>query len=183
MSEQVISSREVYRGRIITLRVNEIRLPNGRETTREIVEHPGAVVIAAVDSLNRIALVRQFRAAAGQELLELPAGTREPNEGPLACAQRELAEEMAIQAATWRPLSQFYSAPGFSTEQLWLYLATELTPATGQPDTDEQINRQWIDLKAVWSMIESGQIRDAKSIAGLLMVLRLRASEGQPWLS
>lgn len=183
MSEQVISSREIYRGRIITLRVNEIHLPNGRETTREIVEHPGAVVIAAVDSANRIALVKQFRAAAGQELLELPAGTREPNEGPLACAQRELAEEMEIQAANWRPLSQFYSAPGFCTEQLWLYLATDLASASGQPDADEQINRQWIDLKAVWNMIETGQIRDAKSIAGLLMVLRLQSAEGQSWQS
>jgi ADP-ribose diphosphatase len=183
MSEQVISSREVYRGRIITLRVDEVRLPNGRETTREIVEHPGAVVIAAVDSINRIALVKQYRAAAGQELLELPAGTREPNEGPLACAQRELAEEMGIQAANWRPMSQFFSAPGFSTEQLWLYLATDLSTASSQPDADEQINRQWVDLKAIWNMIETGQIRDAKSIAGLLMVLRLRAPEGQSWLS
>ncbi|HEX5415391.1 MAG TPA: NUDIX hydrolase [Chloroflexota bacterium] len=183
MSEQVVSSKEVFRGRIITLKVNEVRLPNGRETTREIVEHPGAVVIAAVDAGNRIALVRQFRSAVGQELLELPAGTREPNEGPLACAQRELAEEMGVQAANWRPLSQFYSAPGFCTEQLWLYLATDLTAESGTPDADEQINRQWIDLKAGWDMIETGQIRDAKSITGLLMVLRLAGSEGQSWQS
>jgi len=183
MAEQVISSREVYRGRIITLRVDEVRLPSGRETTREIVEHPGAVVIAAVDSNNRIALVRQYRAAAGQDLLELPAGTRESNELPLACAQRELSEEMGIQASTWQPLAQFFSAPGFCTEQLWLYLATGLLPSSGVPEADEQIQRQWIDLKAAGSMIATGQIRDAKSIAGLLLVLQTRGTEGSTWLS
>ena len=183
MAEQVISSRQVFRGRVVTLRVDEVRLPSGRETTREIVEHPGAVVIAAVDSNNRVALVRQYRAAAGQELLELPAGTREPNELPLACAQRELSEEMGVQASTWLPLAQFFSAPGFCTEQLWLYLATGLQPSSGTPEADENIQRQWIDLKAVASMIATGQIRDAKSIAGLLMVLQLRPGEGATWQS
>lgn len=174
--EIVVSSREIYQGKIIRLKVNEVRLPNGKLATREIVEHPGAVVMAAVDRFDRVAMVRQFRSAIGRELLELPAGTREPGEGPLDCAQRELAEEVGLRALSWVPLAEFYSAPGFCTEKLSLYLATDLDTAVGQPDEDESIQREWISLKAAPELIATAQIQDAKSIAGLLMVFeRLRS--------
>ncbi len=169
--ERVVGSQSIFRGRILTLRVDEVVLPSGRRTTREIVEHPGAVVIIAPDNNGRVAMVRQYRSAVGQMLVELPAGTREPNEDAEACARRELAEEMGLSAATWRALGGFYSAPGFCTEYLSLFLATGLTPTPGQPEEDESIQREWIDLRDVPEMIATGKIRDAKSIVGLLRYL------------
>lgn len=170
--ERVVASRDIYRGRILKLRVDEVILPNGRRTTREIVEHPGAVVIVAPDDRGRVAMVRQYRAAIGRELLELPAGTREPNEDAEQCARRELAEEMGLAATHWTNLGGFFSAPGFCNEYLALFLATGLTPTAGQPEADESIRREWIDLAAVPSMIATGEICDAKSIAGLLRHLQ-----------
>jgi ADP-ribose pyrophosphatase len=177
--EKVISSREIYRGRIVTLRVDEIRLPSGRTTTREIVEHPGAVVIVAVDSRDRVILVRQYRAAIAQTTLELPAGTREPNEAAERCAQRELAEETGLSAQTWHPLVGFYSTPGFTNEHLSVFVATDLGPAEGHPEEDESIQHEWVDLAAVPGMISKGEICDAKTIAGLLCYLQgIRATRG-----
>lgn len=176
--ETIVSSREIYQGRILRLKVNEVRLPNGKVATREIVEHPGAVVMVALDQFERVAMVRQFRSAIGQDLLELPAGTREPGEGPLECAKRELAEETGLQARTWASLTEFYSAPGFCTEKLHLYFATDLRATPSQPDEDERIQREWISLNAVPELIATGQIRDAKSIAGLLMVIERTRSGG-----
>ncbi|MBX6770624.1 MAG: NUDIX hydrolase [Chloroflexi bacterium] len=169
--ERIISSRMIYQGRILTLHVDEVALPDGRLTTREIVEHPGAVVIIAPDEQGRVAMVRQYRSAARRELLELPAGTREPGESDEACARRELAEEMGVTAATWRRVLGFYSAPGFCTEYLTVFLATGLSPVANVPEADETIRREWIDLALVPAMIARGDIRDAKSIAGLLWYL------------
>ncbi|MGH2458305.1 MAG: NUDIX hydrolase [Chloroflexota bacterium] len=171
LPERVVARREVFRGRILSLRVDEVVLPSARRTTREIVEHPGAVVIVAPDDRRRVAMVRQYRAAIGQVLIELPAGTREPNEDAEACARRELAEEMGLEAASWTALGGFYSAPGFCTEYLSLFLATGLAPAPGRPEEDESIQREWIELRDVPTLIASGEIRDAKSIVGLLRYL------------
>ena len=110
--EEIISSREIFHGRIITLRVDTVRLPNGRTTTREIVEHPGAVVIVAANDRGEIAMVRQFRSAIRQETLDCPLERASRTEPLEACAQRELAEEMAIHAANWHHLLDFYSARG-----------------------------------------------------------------------
>lgn len=173
VSERVVSSREIYRGRIVRLRVDDVVLPSGRHTTREIVEHPGAVVIVAPDDRKRVAMVRQYRAAVGRNLLELPAGTREPNEDAENCARRELAEEMGMAAARWVNLGGFFSAPGFCNEYLTLFLATGLSEAAGQPEADESIRREWIDLANIPGMIASGEICDAKSIAGLLRCLQI----------
>lgn len=169
--ERVISHQEIFRGRILSLDVDEVVLESGRKTTREIVRHPGAVVIVAPDHLGRVAMVRQYRSAIGRELVELPAGTREPNEDAENCARRELTEEMGLVAASWTALGGFYSAPGFCTEYLSLFLATGLSEAEGHPDDDENIQREWIALQDVPKMIADGQIQDAKSIAGLLWYL------------
>jgi len=99
-NERVIARHEIFRGRILTLRVDDVELPTGRRTTREIVDHPGAVVIVAPDESGRVAMVRQYRSAVGRALIELPAGTREPNEDAESCARRELAEEMGLAASS-----------------------------------------------------------------------------------
>jgi ADP-ribose pyrophosphatase len=177
--ERVVASQELYRGRILALRVDRVELPDGRVTTREIVEHPGAVVIVAPDGQGRVAMVRQYRAAVGRRLLELPAGTREPAESAQACAARELTEEMGLRADQWSELTAFYSAPGFCTEQLVTFVATGLSPASAPADADEAIQREWIELAAVPGMIARGEICDAKSIAGLL--LYLNQDRGDPW--
>ena len=170
--EQVISSREIYHGRIISLRLDEIRLSSGRTTTREIVDHPGAVVIVAVDQSNRVSLVRQYRAAVAKNTLELPAGTREPHETPEQCARRELEEEAGMTAKTWQPLVGFYSTPGFTNEYLSVFVATDLEVANAHPEEDESIQREWIDLAAIPGMISDGELCDAKTIAGLLCYLQ-----------
>ena len=171
MPERTLSSRHEFRGRLLALRVDEVELASGRRATREVVEHPGAVAILASDG-ERLAMVRQWRQAAGAELLEIPAGTREPGEAPLGTAQRELAEECGLEAAQWVQGPAFYTAPGFSTELLTLFLATDLrTVETAAPD-DEALERSWLPLAAAEAAIDAGTIRDAKSLVGILWLAR-----------
>jgi ADP-ribose pyrophosphatase len=179
--ERIISSREVYRGRILTLKVNQVVLASGRETTREIVEHPGAVVIVAPNTQSQVAMVRQYRSAVGRFLLEVPAGTREAGENAEDCARRELREEMGVNASRWFPLVEFYSAPGFCNELLSVFVATDHSPASVQPEEDETIERLWLPLASVPQAIASGEIVDAKSIASLLTYLHLDQSRSAPW--
>jgi ADP-ribose pyrophosphatase len=179
--ERVTDRKVVFRGRILTLRVDTVELPSGRTTTREIVEHPGAVVILAVDLAGRVGLVRQYRSAIGQTTLELPAGTLEPPETSLACAQRELAEEMGVSAGRWFPLVEFYSSPGFCTELLSVFVATNLALSPGVPEADESIQREWVDLERVPALLAASEVRDAKTIAGLLAFLDRDRAGGAAW--
>lgn len=172
--ERTISSHRVFEGKILKLRVDTVELPDGRTSRREIVEHRGAVVIAAVDSNRNVLLVRQFRKAVEDELLELPAGTLDPGETPEACALREIQEETGFKAGKLESLGGFYSAPGFLTEYLHLFLATELEPSPRAADEDEDIELVTTHLSQVPRLIAAGEIRDAKSVAGLLRVLRER---------
>ncbi len=168
MNEQTLSSEQIYRGRVINLRVDKILEASGNETTRDVVEHGGAVAIVAIDDKGNVLLVRQFRYAVGKELLEIPAGGVEPGEKPDHTAARELQEEIGYFPQNLKKIGGFYSAPGFCTEYLHLYLATELTysPLTAE-DTDEiQVVR--IAPADIPELITSGKICDAKSIAGLL---------------
>ena len=128
-------------------------------------------------------MVRQYRSAIGRELLELPAGTREPPESAAACAARELGEELELAAARWFPLMEIYSAPGFCTELLSVFVATELSQTIGHVEEDENIRREWIDLARVPELIASGELCDAKSIAGLLTFLQRDQAAGAPWRS
>ena len=174
MPERTVSSRHEFRGRLLALRVDEVELASGRRATREVVEHPGAVAILASDG-ERLAMVRQWRQAAGAELLEIPAGTCEPGELPLGTAQRELAEECGLEAAQWLQGPAFYTAPGFSTELLTLFLATDLRAVeTAAPD-DEALERSWLPLREAEAAIDAGTIRDAKSLVGILWLARRRA--------
>lgn len=171
MPEQTVSSRRAFTGRLLNLRVDEVELESGQRAVREVVEHPGAVAILAYDG-ERLAMVRQWRQAASGELLEIPAGTREPGEAPIATARRELAEECGLEAAQWEEGPSFYTAPGFSTELLTLFLATDLRTVETQAPDDEALERSWLSLADAVAAIDAGEIRDAKSLVGILWLAR-----------
>ena len=138
------------------------------------MEHPGAVAVLAWDG-ERLALVRQWRQAAGAALLEIPAGTLERGEEPVVTARRELAEEMGIGASTWVEGLSFYTAPGFCTERLTLFLATGLGPVEVAAPDDEDLERSWLTLPDALSAVDAGAITDAKSIVGILWLARRMA--------
>ena len=170
--ERTIRSERVYEGKIIAVRVDTVELPSGRETRREIVEHSGATAIVAVDSEGDVLLVRQYRKPVERALLEIPAGGIEAGEDPLECARRELAEETGFAAVRWDKLGLFFTTPGFCTEDMHVFLATGLRPVEGSADFDETIELVRCPLSTVPELIASGEICDAKSIAGLLLALR-----------
>lgn len=173
MPETTVSSRIAFAGRLLALRVDEVELESGKRTTREVVEHPGAVAILAFDG-ERLAMVRQWRQAARAELLEVPAGTREPAEEALRTAQRELAEECGLAAASWEVGPSFYTAPGFSTELLTVFLATDLHPVESEAPDDEALERSWLSLPDALAAVDDGTIRDAKSLVAILWLARRR---------
>jgi len=152
--------------------VDTVELPSGRKTKREIVEHGGVAAIVVIDSENNVLLVRQYRKPVERVLLEIPAGGMEPGEDALVCARRELEEETGFSAERWEELGFFYTSPGFCSEQMHLYLATELRPAKNAADDDENIELVRVPLTSVPDLIASGEVCDAKSIAGLLIALR-----------
>ncbi len=170
--ERTLHSERIYDGKIINLRVDTVELPSGGKTRREIVEHAGCTAIVALDAENNVLLVRQYRKAVERMLLEIPAGGIESGEKPPDGARRELEEETGFSAAKWEELSFFYTSPGFCTEQMYLYLATELKPMKRNADEDENIELVRVPLKKTPELIASGEVCDAKSIAGLLMALR-----------
>jgi ADP-ribose pyrophosphatase len=180
MSEPTVSSELIYRGRIVSLRVDEVRLPSGQIRRREIVEHGGAVAIVAIDDQDRALLVRQFRKPIEQFTLEIPAGTLEPGEDPEACAHRELLEETGYTAERIERLLGFYSAPGFCTEYLHVYLATGLREGAATPEEDESIELVREPVSGALDLIASGRIQDAKSQVGLLAYLAGRAQQKGP---
>lgn len=173
--EKIVSSKHVFRGRAVSLRVDTVELPSGRHTTRETVEHPDCIVVVPVDEEGNVLLVRQFRHPVNRTLLELPAGGIEKSETPEDAVRRELQEEIGYLPGRVESLGGFYSAPGFCTEYLYLYLATELTPSRLVASDTEEIEVVKVPLKKIPDLISSGQICDAKSVAGLLRYLRERS--------
>jgi len=182
LREQLISSEVLRNGRILEFRIDTVEAADGHRSTREIAGHPGGVCVVAIDADDRVLLVRQWRHAIGGALLEIPAGTldREPDgsiEGHAGAAARELEEETGSRAGTWRYLGGFYTAPGFTNELMHLYLATDLS-ATHEggltPDEDERLELYPVPFAEAVAKAEQGEIRDAKSIVGLLWVDRLR---------
>lgn len=176
MEERTIGTQRPWTGSRIAVRVDEIERSDGHRSTREIVEHPGAVAIIAWDGA-RVAMVRQWRHATGGALLEIPAGTLEPGEAPLETARRELAEEMGLAAAEWVTGPTFYTAPGFCTELMHVFLATGLTEASGDADADEMLEPSWLDLADALAACDDGRITDAKTMAGLAWLARRLPSE------
>jgi 8-oxo-dGTP pyrophosphatase MutT (NUDIX family) len=157
-----------FRGRVITVNVEQVTLPNGRRATLEIVHHPGGAAIVAIDAAGRVCILRQFRHAGGGWQWELPAGKLEPGEPPLLTAQRELIEEAGVEARDWRDLGSFLSSPGVFTEVIHLYLARDLAPRELAHEEHEVIEVHWIPLTEAWQRAVTGEFRDAKTAIGLL---------------
>lgn len=175
MSEQeTLSSKLIFEGRSVNLRVDTVRMPDGRETTREIVEHRECVAIVAVDSDDNVLLVNQFRKPLEKKLLEIPAGGIDDGEDPVAAVRREMQEETGYLPRKVERLGGFYSAPGFCTEYLYLYLATDLIPSQLFAEDTRDIKLVRVPIDQVQGLITSGSICDAKSIAGLFTFLEYR---------
>jgi ADP-ribose pyrophosphatase len=159
--------RHIYRGRIVDLRIETVVLPNGHSVALELVHHPGAAAIVAVDADGSVPLLRQYRYAVGGYIWEVPAGTLAPGEAPDACARRELREETGFTAAEWQPLGSIVTTPGFCDERIHLFLARGLTAAPAALDADEVLTVTLTPLARALAMIQDGSIEDAKSIAAL----------------
>ncbi|KPK22322.1 MAG: hypothetical protein AMJ70_06285 [Dehalococcoidia bacterium SG8_51_3] len=169
--EDTLSSQLIYDGRAVKLRVDSVRLSNGRETTREIVEHSDCVAVVVIDENDNTLLVKQFRKPVENELLEIPAGGIDPGEEPEEAVKRELREEIGHMPRKVQSLGGFYSAPGYCTEYLYLYLATGLVLSPLIAEDTEAINVVRVPIEEIPELIASGRICDAKSIAGLLAYL------------
>jgi ADP-ribose pyrophosphatase len=169
--EKTLSSRLLHEGKSFSFKTDHVELPNGRTTTRDIVDHPGAVAIVPLLDDSKIVLIRQFRYAAGKELLEIPAGTLERGEKPDACAVRELKEETGYKANSMRRLLSCYMAPGYSNEVIHLYVATGLKKGEKETEEDEEIAVEAVGFDEALRMIEENKIEDAKTIVGVLSCL------------
>ena len=172
--EKTLSTEFIYRGHI-NLRVDTVETPDGRHATREIVEHSECVAVVPVDSAGKVLLVRQYRHAAGKELLEIPAGGIDHGEDAVDAVRREMSEETGFSPRTVRRLGGFYSSPGFCTEYLHLFLATDLVPKRLEAEDTASIQVVRVDPGALEGLIASAAICDAKSIAGIYTYLRSRS--------
>ena len=171
--EQQLSSRSVFEGRIVSLRVDEVLLPGGGTSTREIIDHRPAVVIVPIDESGNLLLVRQYRYAVGETLLEAPAGIVEEGEDPDETAQRELQEEVGRKSGDLRKMGEFWATPGFCNEMMHAYVARDLSHSTLDADEDENITVVEVPMAEALDMIATGRIRDAKTIAALLLAHQL----------
>jgi ADP-ribose pyrophosphatase len=169
MAFELLESDIVYQGRAFTIRRDTLRLPDGRETRLDIVEHIGSVIILPLEADGHLLFVRQYRHAAGLDLLELPAGTLDEGEVPEECAKRELREETGMAAGKLESLGGFYLAPGYSTEYMHVYLATDLHDDPLEADADEFLTVERIPVAEVLTLCENGEIPDAKSLAAFLL--------------
>lgn len=181
LAERLISSETLHRGRFLEFRVDTVERAGGRRAQRDVAVHPGAVAIVAVDPEGRVLLVRQYRHPAGRSLLEIPAGTldRDPASGatedPDTAARRELEEETGHRAGRWERLTDFWTAPGFATERIFLYLATDLAaagPDRRTPDDDESLELVRLPWQEAVAAAARGDIRDAKSLIGITWLER-----------
>jgi len=173
-AEKTLSSQIIYEGRAVKLRVDTVQTASGRQSTREIVEHADCVAIIAVDADDNVLLVNQFRKPVEKELLEIPAGGIDDGEDAGEAVIREMQEETGFRPQRVEHLGGFYSTPGYCTEYLYLYLATDLTPGQLYAEDTEGIKVVRVPIKRIPELIDSGKICDAKSIAGLLSFLEYR---------
>jgi ADP-ribose pyrophosphatase len=182
LEEHVVERRLIHRGRYLEFRVDTIERADGSRGTRDVVGHPGAISVLALDDEGRLLLVRQWRIPAERAMLEIPAGTLDVHDGvtedPDIAARRELEEETGSRAGSWRKLAEFWTAPGFASELMHLYLATGLTSATGDdrltPDEDERLELSRVTVDEALALVDRGEISDAKTILGVLWLDRLR---------
>ncbi len=173
--EDKVATVRVHEGGIINLRIDTLRSVDGLEVVREVVEHNGGVVIAAQPDGNRVLLIRQYRYSIDEELIELPAGRIEKGEDPFPAARRELQEETGFEAKDWLELSRMFSAPGFCDEILYLYRASDLSFVGKNLDIDEHTDVMDLKLDEAWDLVVQGKVRDAKTIAGLGLLMQARS--------
>jgi ADP-ribose pyrophosphatase len=166
---ELLGSEILLQGRSFKLRRDHLKTPDGRETSYEIVEHSGSVVLLPIDADRNILFVQQYRHAAGQELIELPAGTRNGDESYERCAAREIREETGMAARKMDRIGDFYLAPGYSTEFMAVFLATDLSPAPLEADEDEFLQVVKLPARRAIEMAERGEVADAKSLAALFL--------------
>lgn len=169
MPFELIRSESLFQGRAFKIRRDHMKAPDGRETKFDIVEHGGSVIIVPVDAQGNLLFVRQYRHAAGMDLLELPAGTRDGNEPFEDCAAREIREETGMEAGTLKKVGEFFLAPGYSTEFMGVFLATELKHNPLEADADEFLSVEKIPVRQAVEMAQRGEMPDAKSLAALLL--------------
>jgi len=169
MQPAILHQETVYRGRAFAVRRDRVRLPTGAETDFDIVVHSGAVTLVPVDGQGNLVLVRQYRHSAGRVLLEFPAGTLEDGEAPETCAARECREEIGMAPGRLDLIGECFLAPGYSTEYMYFYLATDLTPAPLAADSDEDISIEMVPPQQIGALVASGDLRDAKSLAALYL--------------
>jgi ADP-ribose pyrophosphatase len=166
---ETLQRQTIFEGKVVRLYVDKVKLPNGKEAEREVIKHSGAVGMVALDGEGWIFLVRQYRHATGEDLLEIPAGKLSPGEAPVDCARRELMEEVGFGAGEWLELSSFYTSPGFSDEMLYLYLGRNLEKGQAHPDEDEFLEVIHVPLEEALAMVARNEIRDSKSVAGITL--------------
>jgi 8-oxo-dGTP pyrophosphatase MutT (NUDIX family) len=171
--------RTVHVGRVLTLNLEQVKLPNGSIAELEIAHHPGGAAIVALDAANRICLLRQFRHAADGWITELPAGKLDGGEPPLECARRELAEEAGVAARRWDHLGQFFSSPGVLTEIIHMYMARDLVPCESQPGEHEVLEARWVPMDEAFRLVGEARLQDAKTLIGLAWAQARLAREGK----
>ncbi len=172
--ERETARKRIYSGKILDLDVAAVALPSGKEAAREIVVHKGAAAVLPVNEKAEAALVRQYRASIGKITLEIPAGKLDrPGEPPMDCAIRELREETGLRAETIRQIARIYTTPGFSNEQITIYLATGLSQDEAAPDDDEFVNVVWMPLEELYQTALEGGIEDSKTLIALLLAKEL----------
>lgn len=177
-TETTVASARIYQGAILALRKDQVRMPNGRLTVREVLEHSDSVCMVPLDAEGNVLLVRQYRKPTESVLLEVPAGGIEEGETPEEAAMRELQEEVSHVAGELRALRGFWLAPGWCDEYMHAFLATDLKPSDLEQDYDEMVDAVRVPLSQTLELIERGEIRDAKSIAALLQALRVVGDAG-----
>jgi ADP-ribose pyrophosphatase len=173
--EKKVASQHVYHGQVVNMRLDTVRKPSGKKTVREVVEHSDCVAVVALDEQGKVLLVRQFRHAVGKSLLEIPAGGIDPGEEPLDSVRRELQEETGYLPYKIERLGGFYAVPGYGTEYLHCFLATELVPSHLVAEDTAAIELVRVSRDEIPGLIVSGEICDGKSIAALLTFLFIRS--------
>ena len=174
LDERIVNSRPVFRGGFLNVDAVDIVLPNGNEKVHEVIRHPGAVAIIALDGEGRILLVHQYRTALERVTIEIPAGKLDPGEDPAEAATRELSEETGYHAGRMEYLVPIATAAGYSDEIIHLFMAADLTPGEAHPDDDEFVASEWVPLDTLIDSVLDGRIEDSKTVIGALICDSLR---------
>ena len=174
---ELLERKQVFKGRVVDLSVDRVRMPNGKTTELEVIRHPGAAAMVPLTESGEVLLVRQYRYATGGWLLEVPAGKLDDGEDPEVCAVRELEEEVGLKPARVTPLGWIWTTPGFTDEKIWLYLCRDLRPGQQDLQDDEVLTVESRSLTEAVEMVRQGEICDSKSICALLQAEAYLRSE------